>query len=52
MAAKSTKSKTTGKKTNTTAKKPSSNKKAARITTKRTPGKRKAGLLLQSAVFF
>ena len=30
MAAKSTKSKTTGKKTNTTAKKPSSNKKTTR----------------------
>ena len=37
MAAKSTKSKTTGKKTNTTAKKPSSNKK----TTRKTTGKRK-----------
>ena len=41
MAAKSTKSKTTGKKTNTTAKKPSSNKKTTRKTTKRTTGKRK-----------
>ena len=41
MAAKSIKSKTTGKKTNTTAKKPSSNKKATRKTTKRTTGKRK-----------
>ena len=45
MAAKSTKSKTTGKKTNTTAKKPSSNKKTTRKTTrkttKKTTGKRK-----------
>ena len=41
MAAKSTKSKTTGKKTNTTAKKPSSNKKTTRKTTRKTTGKRK-----------
>lgn len=41
MAAKSTKSKTTGKKTNTTAKKPSSNKKTTRKATKKTTGKRK-----------
>ena len=39
MAAKSTKSKTTGKKTNSTAKKPSSNKKTTRKTTKKTTGK-------------
>ena len=41
MAAKSTKSKTTGKKTNTTAKKPSSNKKTTRKTTKKSTGKGK-----------
>ena len=39
MAAKSTKSKTTGKKTNSTAKKPSSNKKTTRKATKKTTGK-------------
>ena len=41
MAAKSTKSKTTGKRRIRTAKKPSSNKKTTRKTTKRTTGKEK-----------
>ena len=41
MAAKSTKSKTTGKKTNTTAKKPSSNKKTTRK--RKTAGRKSTG---------